>query len=123
MRLTTSCLRTRPKTIIRWPLWGPNLPEKVIASDLLYLGTLLNLLFGTHFDILDAHSKGRKQVTKGVWLALGEKAQQQRSEMMVYDLEGTDSSERGEQRTVSLSQFLTEVEIRNVHGHVGHGSR
>jgi len=39
---------------------------------------------------------GRSQTTKGIWMALnGEK------NILVFDIEGTDSKERGEQRMVS----------------------
>ena len=34
------------------------------------IGTLLNLLFNTNFQILDAQRVGRAQTTKGVWLAM-----------------------------------------------------
>jgi len=56
--------------------------------------TLLNLLFGCRFSEMDA-SSGRSQTTKGVWLDSGHK----RRSLVVMDLEGTDSGERGEDRT------------------------
>lgn len=57
--------------------------------------TLLNLLFDTTFEIMD-ESKGRQQTTKGIWLNRNEAG-----DLLVLDIEGTDSKERGEQRMVS----------------------
>ncbi len=54
--------------------------------------TLLNLLFGTKFDTMDS-AHGRTQTTKGIWMAIN-----QDSNVLVFDIEGTDSKERGEQR-------------------------
>lgn len=54
--------------------------------------TLLNLLFDTTFEIMD-ESKGRQQTTKGIWLN-----RNQAGDLLVLDIEGTDSKERGEQR-------------------------
>ena len=55
--------------------------------------TLLNLLFGTQFHVMDG-SKGRSQTTKGVWLDKSQCG----VEALVMDLEGTDSRERGEDK-------------------------
>jgi hypothetical protein len=55
-----------------------------------YLGTLLNLLFETKFDVMDG-DKGRTQTTKGIWMAINAA-----SNILVFDIEGTDSKERGE---------------------------
>ena len=55
--------------------------------------TLLNLLFGTEFRTMD-QQQGRYQVTQGVWIGHDDK-----EEMIVLDLEGTDSRERGEDAT------------------------
>ena len=70
--------------------------------------TLLNLLFGCHFRMMDATS-GRAQTTKGVWLDSGDPALSctlpspsspfPSTSLIVMDLEGTDSGERGEDRT------------------------
>ena len=69
--------------------------------------TLLNLLFGTQFRVMDS-STGRGQTTKGVWVDSGSPAIRQRynaqhtpppPSVIVMDLEGTDSGERGEDRT------------------------
>ncbi len=55
--------------------------------------TLLNLLFGTEFNVMDS-SRGRSQTTKGVWLDVAKGG----VEGMIMDLEGTDSKERGEDK-------------------------
>jgi len=55
----------------------------------------MNLLFDTNFEILNAHKLGRAQITKGVWLSTNADGS-----ILVFDLEGTDSKERGEQRLV-----------------------
>ena len=57
--------------------------------------TLLNLLFDTTFEVMD-ESKGRQQTTKGIWLN-----RNAAGDLLVLDIEGTDSKERGEQRMVS----------------------
>src|SRR3989338_10363422 len=56
--------------------------------------TLLNALFGKKFPTMQANT-GRYQVTKGVCAS---KAQEQN--ILVMDLEGTDSKERGEENMV-----------------------
>lgn len=76
--------------------------------------TLLNILFGTEFRTMDADS-GRYQVTQGVWLGRDVDA-----DIVVMDLEGTDSRERGEdaatfERKSSLFALaLAEVLIVNI---------
>jgi hypothetical protein len=67
--------------------------EKVMYS-LIIIGTLLNLLFDSKFEVLDSET-GRNQTTKGVWAAKNND-----STILVMDIEGTDSKERGEQRMV-----------------------
>ena len=72
-----------------------NPQEKVMnytSIILIMLGTLLNLLFDTKFDVLDSN-KGRMQTTKGIWMARNPEGS-----ILVFDIEGTDSKERGEQR-------------------------
>lgn len=49
--------------------------------------------FGTTFEEMDAMS-GRRQTTKGIWLAKGLKIQEPAT--LVLDLEGSDGRERGE---------------------------
>ena len=55
-------------------------------------GTLLNLLFSTKFETLDSQM-GRMQTTKGIWMAKNPEG-----DILVFDIEGTDSNQRGEQR-------------------------
>lgn len=64
-----------------------------------YTGTLLNLLFDTKFEILDSQ-RGRMQTTKGIWMAHNKPGN-----ILVFDIEGTDSKERGEQRMVRYDQI------------------
>jgi len=77
--------------------------------------TILNKLFGTRFEVMD-HTKGRHQVTTGIWLGSCPKAQ----DLMVLDLEGTDSAERKQNRsnferqTSLMALTLSEVLIINM---------
>lgn len=50
------------------------------------------MLFETKFDVMDGNA-GRSQTTKGIWMAINGA-----SNILVFDIEGTDSKERGEQR-------------------------
>lgn len=52
--------------------------------------TLLNLLFGTSFVVMDDEN-GRNQTTKGIWVSVNEE-----KNILIFDIEGTDSKERGE---------------------------
>ncbi|KAJ6228115.1 protein sey1 [Anaeramoeba flamelloides] len=52
--------------------------------------TILNLLFGTNFPVMD-ETQGLNQTTQGIWMGKSES-----SDTLVLDVEGTDSSERGE---------------------------
>ena len=54
--------------------------------------TLLNLLFGTKFDVMDDQNN-RQQTTKGIWMSSTDD-----KKVLIFDIEGTDSQERGEQR-------------------------
>lgn len=58
--------------------------------------TLMNYVFGTRFDEMDALS-GRQQTTRGIWLAESPKISGPRT--LVMDLEGSDGRERGEDDT------------------------
>lgn len=58
--------------------------------------TLMNHVFGTTFDEMDALS-GRQQTTHGIWLAESPKISGPRT--LVMDLEGSDGRERGEDDT------------------------
>ncbi|KAK9834006.1 hypothetical protein WJX81_002422 [Elliptochloris bilobata] len=55
--------------------------------------TLMNALFGTSFEEMDAMS-GRHQTTRGIWLARSGKLPHPAT--LVMDLEGSDGRERGE---------------------------
>ena len=46
-------------------------------------------------------TQGRQQTTKGIWLN-----RNKAGNLLVFDIEGTDSKERGEQRMVSHTEFL-----------------
>jgi protein SEY1 len=55
--------------------------------------TLLNILFDTNFEELNQKDRGMAQTTKGVWAARnGDR------DVLVFDIEGTDSRERGDER-------------------------
>ena len=87
--------------------------ERVSAID---LGTLLNLLFGTHFDVMT--ETARQQTTKGIWLA---KAND--SNTLVMDVEGTDGRERGEdqdfeRKSALFSLATSQVLIVNLWEHM-----
>jgi len=77
--------------------------------------TILNKLFGTRFDVMD-HTRGRHQVTTGIWIGSCPKAR----DLMVLDLEGTDSAERKQNRsnferqTSLMALTLSEVLIINM---------
>lgn len=76
--------------------------------------TLLNHLFHTKFAVLDA-SKGIHQTTLGIWISPGDT-----KKVLVFDVEGTDSKERGEENTAFegktslFSLALSEILIINV---------
>ena len=55
----------------------------------LALGTLLNMLFNTPFDMMD--SANYKQTTQGGWMCPDDT-----NKILVFDIEGTDSKERGD---------------------------
>ncbi|XP_078159218.1 protein ROOT HAIR DEFECTIVE 3-like isoform X4 [Carex rostrata] len=59
---------------------------------------LLNTLFSTKFDVLNA-KKGRKQTTKGIWIAKCNDPC-----MIIMDVEGCDGRERGEDGTLFEKQ-------------------
>ncbi|CAN8061519.1 unnamed protein product [Agarophyton chilense] len=76
--------------------------------------TLMNMLFGTKFPTMDSGG-GRYQVTQGVWLGRDVEAG-----ILVMDLEGTDSRERGEdaatyeRKSALFALALAEVLVVNV---------
>jgi predicted GTPase len=54
--------------------------------------TLLNLVFGTAFEMMD-DSGGRQQTTQGIWMSHSAD-----KNSLILDIEGTDSKERGDSR-------------------------
>eukprot|EP01125_Pyxidicula_operculata_P021753 TRINITY_DN8612_c0_g1_i1.p1 TRINITY_DN8612_c0_g1~~TRINITY_DN8612_c0_g1_i1.p1 ORF type:complete len:776 (+),score=231.36 TRINITY_DN8612_c0_g1_i1:30-2357(+) len=80
--------------------------------------TLLNMLFGTKFLMLEVAKNGtRQQTTQGVWMGLSGTPQQK---LLIFDVEGTDSRERGEEhftwerKTSLFSLALSEILIINM---------
>ena len=55
--------------------------------------TLLNILFDTDFEELNQKDRGMAQTTKGIWVARNSDRN-----ILVFDIEGTDSRERGDDR-------------------------
>lgn len=71
--------------------------------------TLLNLLFGTTFDVMD-DDFAKQQTTKGIWMSTTED-----NRVLVFDIEGTDSKERGDQRmTFEQTTSLLALAISDV---------
>ena len=67
--------------------------EKVsIRQKITSLGTLLNRLFQTNFNVMNGN-EGRSQTTKGLWMTA---TRNDVGTILVFDVEGTDSHERGE---------------------------
>lgn len=64
------------------------------------LGTLLNRLFRTQFDVMSGGM--RQQTTRGIWMGKAQDAP-----ILVMDVEGTDGQERGEDQANSF----IEVEV------------
>jgi hypothetical protein len=84
--------------------------------------TLMNMLFGTDFSVMIAKT-GRRQTTLGVWLGLAppDKGEEVDTDtVLVLDVEGTDSRERGEdhgsfeRKTSLFSLALSEILIINM---------
>jgi hypothetical protein len=46
-------------------------------------------------------SEGRTQTTQGVWMGRAKALSEKEETILVFDVEGTDSRERGEQHAVS----------------------
>jgi len=86
----------------------------VLGSQSSGKSTLLNHLFHTGFAVLDAKS-GIHQTTLGIWASPGDT-----KNIMVLDVEGTDSKERGEENTAFekktslFSLALSEILMINV---------
>ncbi|KAJ8902699.1 hypothetical protein NDN08_006019 [Rhodosorus marinus] len=79
--------------------------------------TLLNKVFGTDFPVLDVNKAGRRRTTTGVWGAV---ARNDGSPVVLLDVEGSDSRERGEgmqsfeARTALFSMALADVIVVNM---------
>lgn len=88
-------------------MYSPKFTQDLLASNLAKVGanyrsvaiiggqstgksTLLNLVFGTEFKVMDK-SKGHSQTTKGIWCSTSRKG-----DVLIFDIEGTDSKERGD---------------------------
>ncbi|KAJ1509482.1 Dynamin-like GTPase that mediates homotypic ER fusion [Coelomomyces lativittatus] len=81
----------------------------VFGSQSTGKSTLLNRLFGTHFDVMN--EKQRSQTTKGIWLA---KSSTPEKNILVLDLEGTDGRERGEDQDFERKSSLFALAIAEV---------
>lgn len=97
--------------------------------------TLLNATFGTSFPVLDAPKSGRRRTTLGVWAAVagaGSAAAPRAANpgriggppsVVVLDVEGADSRERGdgakafESRTALFALALSDVVVVNMWAH------
>eukprot|EP00177_Eucheuma_denticulatum_P004429 GFKZ01008041.1.p1 GENE.GFKZ01008041.1~~GFKZ01008041.1.p1 ORF type:complete len:556 (-),score=82.90 GFKZ01008041.1:2134-3801(-) len=79
--------------------------------------TLLNAAFGTSFPVLDAPRSGRRRTTLGVWAAPAV------PNLLILDVEGADSRERGEgavafqTRTALFALALSDVLLVNMWAH------
>ncbi|KAF9928887.1 Dynamin-like GTPase that mediates homotypic ER fusion [Mortierella alpina] len=87
----------------------------VFGSQSTGKSTLLNQLFGTHFDVMA--EVARMQTTKGIWISRG-----QGMKALVMDVEGTDGRERGEdqdfeRKSALFSLATSEVLIVNMWEH------
>ncbi|AJT80898.1 AFH_G0051040.mRNA.1.CDS.1 [Saccharomyces cerevisiae] len=81
--------------------------------------TLLNVLFNTNFDTMDAQVK-RQQTTKGIWLAHTKQVNttieidNDRPDIFVLDVEGSDGSERGEDQDFERKAALFAIAVSEV---------
>lgn len=82
--------------------------------------TLLNTLFRTSFDTMDAQFK-RQQTTKGIWLAhtrdVNTTSTEQTSsekDIFVLDVEGSDGAERGEDQDFERKAALFAIAVSEV---------
>ncbi|KAF9585060.1 Dynamin-like GTPase that mediates homotypic ER fusion [Lunasporangiospora selenospora] len=87
----------------------------VFGSQSTGKSTLLNRLFGTHFDVMS--ESARRQTTKGIWISRGKGMR-----VLVMDVEGTDGRERGEdqdfeRKSALFSLATSEVLIVNMWEH------
>lgn len=81
--------------------------------------TLLNTLFNTSFDTMDAGFK-RQQTTKGIWLAhtrnvnTATKQPENEKDLFVLDVEGSDGAERGEDQDFERKAALFAIAVSEV---------
>src|SRR6266550_8653546 len=97
----------------------------------------MNMLFGTHFNVMVGKT-GRRQTTQGVWFALSPHPEDahvlstntptsiskiethKKSALLVIDVEGTDSRERGEdhgqfeRKTSLLTLAISDILVVNM---------
>jgi protein SEY1 len=96
------------------PLGGNYKCVAVIGCQSSGKSTLLNLVFGTSFDMMD-DTTGRQQTTKGIWMTHNED-----KNTLILDIEGTDSKERGdahltfEQTTSLFALAMADVLLINM---------
>lgn len=81
--------------------------------------TLLNYLFNTKFDTMDAQVK-RQQTTKGIWLAHTRNVSTTNEneghipDLFVLDVEGSDGAERGEDQDFERKAALFAISVSEV---------
>ncbi|KAG2221476.1 hypothetical protein INT45_005017 [Circinella minor] len=101
----------------KWELSEAKLDYHVVSifgSQSTGKSTLLNTLFETSFDVMDA-AQGRSQTTRGIWMSCAKQAP-----IILMDIEGSDGAERGEdqdfERKAALFALTTsEVVIFNLY--------
>lgn len=79
----------------------------VFGSQSTGKSTLLNHLFGTDFNVMDAKT-ARQQTTKGIWMsrAKEDESMNMGKNILVMDVEGTDGRERGEDQDFERKSAL-----------------
>ncbi|CCE64882.1 hypothetical protein TPHA_0J00590 [Tetrapisispora phaffii CBS 4417] len=82
--------------------------------------TLLNILFNTKFDTMDAQVK-RQQTTKGIWVShtqqvstTKEISETNSKDLFILDIEGSDGQERGEDQDFERKAALFAIAVSEV---------
>ena len=76
--------------------------------------TLLNALFGMHFQVLSQES-GRQRTTHGVWLGIAPQAPRgEVGSLVVLDVEGTDGNERQDELSFERKSSLFSLAVSSV---------
>ncbi|SCU91271.1 LAFA_0F02784g1_1 [Lachancea sp. 'fantastica'] len=81
--------------------------------------TLLNALFDTQFDTMNAKEK-RQQTTKGIWLghtndvAVAVNKKERMKDLFVLDVEGSDGAERGEDQDFERKAALFAIAVSEI---------